>query len=496
MRFFLFSIVFFAFVGFITQPFVVHAASIESGFQSIRSQAVWPVQGTNVNHIASTFGPRIKYDEQRYDWHRGVDIPAPEGTEVYAAYSGTLHQITTYPEGGLTVVIKHRLPQAVDFHSTSTHVFYSFSMHLSNVDAQLKQAYDLGQKPFIQAGDRIGYVGSSGEGIETQHLHFELRLGTPCSFEYQLANPTSSCARGFGFDPHIHPLHLLSSIQTNTSITQVQSISQGMDGVFQIQTTDFSPGLNQFETVFFNDNDQVVYQHILNLDTREGFDARTVSALDLQDVSKPYLEPILFNVTSTVYEIRYRIPFTVFTRLSHVKRMVVRVRDYLGAVQEYSLLFSVVTGCPFEVGSLYKLESDLNPMTQHDTAVYYYGKDCKRHAFPNENTYFTWYQDFSSVKEVAPSLMASMSLGANIRYKPGSTLVKLMSVPDVYAVTGYGELEWVSTENEAIRLFGVQWAKRVFDLSDAFAMDYRYSKINPTILASWSALRNSSWQLP
>lgn len=475
---------------------VVHSANLDTGFSSIRSQVVWPVQGADSQDIASTFGPRIKFAQNRYDWHRGIDIPAPYGTEVRAAFEGTLHQITTYPEGGFTVVIKHRLPQAVNFHTTSTHVFYTFSMHLSQVDSQLQQAYEQGQKPLIRSGDRIGYVGSSGEGIVTNHLHFELRLGTPCSLEYQLTNPTSSCAKGFGFDPHIHPLHLLSSSPTDATISQVQALEQGRDGLYQITTQDFSPGLVQFELTFLQDNGALLYEHVLHLDTRAGFDARSVAALDTQDKTKPYLEPKLFNVTSTMYEIAYRIPASIFSRVSGAKQMRLRVTDYLGSETVFARTFTAAAGCSFAPGSLYKLPSDFLPDTQHDTAVYYYGADCKRHAFPNEQTYFSWFKDFSQVQELSVASMASIPLGANVRFKPGTIMVKLQTVPDVYAVTGYGVLTWVAREEDAISIFGATWAKQVRDLSDAFAVDYQFNRQNRITSSEWNSVKNTNWNLP
>jgi hypothetical protein len=67
-------------------------------------------------------------------------------------------------------------------------------------------------------------------------------------------------------------------------------------------------------------------------------------------------------------------------------------------------------------------------------AVYYYGEDGKRHVFPNEATYFTWYNDFDDVVEVSSSFMSSLTIGKNVTFRPGSVLVKFDSSSSIYAV--------------------------------------------------------------
>ncbi|MFH0928093.1 MAG: hypothetical protein V1821_01325, partial [bacterium] len=52
--------------------------------------------------------------------------------------------------------------------------------------------------------------------------------------------------------------------------------------------------------------------------------------------------------------------------------------------------------------------------------VYYYGADGRRHPFPNERVYFTWYSDFSGVTTISESAMAGYSLGKTVIYRPGA----------------------------------------------------------------------------
>ncbi len=141
-----------------------------------------------------------------------------------------------------------------------------------------------------------------------------------------------------------------------------------------------------------------------------------------------------------------------------------------------------VTACVYPVvtvGSLVKLPDDSNPATQEDTAVYFYGRDCKRHAFPNSKVYFTWFQNFDNIVTVQPGTLASMPLGSNVLYRPAIRMVKFTTVNKVYAVGMNGELRWVTSEAAATSLYGSMWNKSIDDISDAFYTNYNFgSDIN------------------
>lgn len=53
------------------------------------------------------------------------------------------------------------------------------------------------------------------------------------------------------------------------------------------------------------------------------------------------------------------------------------------------------------------------------SAVYYIGKDNKKYSFPNEKTYFTWFDNFNYVKTVNSDILGNYEYGKIIRYKPG-----------------------------------------------------------------------------
>lgn len=105
-------------------------------------------------------------------------------------------------------------------------------------------------------------------------------------------------------------------------------------------------------------------------------------------------------------------------------------------------------------------------------AVYYYGSDRKRHAFPTDRVYFSWYPDFSTVTTVSASEMAAISLGSNVTYRPGVKMIKIATDPKVYVVAAGGALRWVTGEAVATSLYGSAWNTKIDDVSDAFFVNY------------------------
>jgi hypothetical protein len=126
-------------------------------------------------------------------------------------------------------------------------------------------------------------------------------------------------------------------------------------------------------------------------------------------------------------------------------------------------------------GSLVKLECAADATTDDACkAVYYYGHDGKRHAFPNSKVFFTWYQNFDAVVTVTPSMMGELPLGKNVTYRPGVRMVKFATVNNVYAVGADGVLRWVKTEDLARSLYGADWNTKIDDIADVFFTNYTF----------------------
>ena len=107
-------------------------------------------------------------------------------------------------------------------------------------------------------------------------------------------------------------------------------------------------------------------------------------------------------------------------------------------------------------------------------AVYYFGSDGRRYVFPNDKTYFTWYKDFGSVKQVADDELATIPLArTNVTYRPGYKMVKITTDPRVYVVDESGVLRHVGSEQLAQTLYGAEWKDKIDDVPDAFFANYR-----------------------
>ena len=158
-------------------------------------------------------------------------------------------------------------------------------------------------------------------------------------------------------------------------------------------------------------------------------------------------------------------------------------------------MFTVLTGGSTPpatappAGHLIKLACPPDAATDHVCkAVYYVARDGKRHAFPNGKIYRSWFADFSAVQIVSADNLSGYPLGKSVRYKPGSRLVKFLTLPKTYSVGIGGTLQWVTSEVVATALFGTGWNTLIDDLSDAFATDYIFgADINTAVDLSTGA---------
>lgn len=110
--------------------------------------------------------------------------------------------------------------------------------------------------------------------------------------------------------------------------------------------------------------------------------------------------------------------------------------------------------------------------TVDSDAVYYCGADGRRYVFPTSQVYFSWYDDFSDVIEIGPAILAQIPLGGNVRYKPGSRMVKIATDPKTYAVDKGGVLRWVTTSEIAESMYGKNWNQYIDDISPTFFINY------------------------
>lgn len=120
----------------------------------------WPTGG-DARRLSSTFGPRLQAGRSMaYDFHRGIDVPAEEGTDVYAIAAGVVKRAGDDPA--------YQDPLVQLEHCEGGGCWYSNYMHLS------EPCVDVGDE--VEAGEVIGLSGIGDSGFP--HLHFEVREGS------------------------------------------------------------------------------------------------------------------------------------------------------------------------------------------------------------------------------------------------------------------------------------------------------------------------------
>lgn len=117
-----------------------------------------PVEGAQTIDLKDNFNEM----RDRTRRHEAIDILAPRGTPVLAAVDGKVAKLFTSREGGLTVYEFDREE--------------AFAYYYAHLD---RYAENLTEGMALRRGDRIGYVGTSGNAPGgTSHLHFAIfRLG-------------------------------------------------------------------------------------------------------------------------------------------------------------------------------------------------------------------------------------------------------------------------------------------------------------------------------
>ena len=111
----------------------------------------WPVRGP----INSDFGRRFSPWAPSAEFHGGLDIGAPVGTEVHAPAPGRVVFAGRHPEYGITVILDH---------GRDTTSLYG---HLSRLNVSLDQS--------VERGQMIALTGNTGRS-SGPHLHYEIQV--------------------------------------------------------------------------------------------------------------------------------------------------------------------------------------------------------------------------------------------------------------------------------------------------------------------------------
>ena len=126
---------------------IVGTRKVSASAAQSSAQFFWPVEKVSRSYVSSYFGAGRN--------HKGIDIAAPQGTDIYAAMSGTVVEIEYSNSGyGNHLVIDHGNGYKTLYaHCSAIHV-------------------EVGQK--VNKGELIADVGSTGNSTGP-HCHFEIR---------------------------------------------------------------------------------------------------------------------------------------------------------------------------------------------------------------------------------------------------------------------------------------------------------------------------------
>jgi len=95
-----------------------------------------------------------------------------------------------------------------------------------------------------------------------------------------------------------------------------------------------------------------------------------------------------------------------------------------------------------------------------------------RRPFRTLVSFYSWYEDFNDVQLISDIRLYSIDAGKQVNIRPGTLLVKNNTDPFVFAVEPGGIMRWIQSEDEAIRLYGKEYADRVVDISYAMIRDF------------------------
>jgi murein DD-endopeptidase MepM/ murein hydrolase activator NlpD len=129
--------------------------ALANSFKYSGGKVGWPVPDRKA--VGDGFGYRIDPVRHVRKLHKGIDIPAPQGTTIVAAESGTVLIASEVNGYGNTVVIDH---------GGGLWTWYGH-IRIGGIKVQEGQ--------IVKRGQKIAEVGSTGESTGN-HLHFEVRI--------------------------------------------------------------------------------------------------------------------------------------------------------------------------------------------------------------------------------------------------------------------------------------------------------------------------------
>jgi murein DD-endopeptidase MepM/ murein hydrolase activator NlpD len=137
--------------------------------------AIPSINPVEAMRFSSSYGYRTDPFQGRRKNHKGVDIPGPIGTPIYATADGTIGRAQWVSGYGKYIEVEH---------GNAIQTRYG---HLSGMNVVSGQR--------VKQGDIIGFMGSTGRSTGS-HLHYEVRIAgepvNPMSFLAPVAAPVTN----------------------------------------------------------------------------------------------------------------------------------------------------------------------------------------------------------------------------------------------------------------------------------------------------------------
>lgn len=139
--------------GNITEESSEHKVTQSSAVAGRVNCFMWPVNG----RVTSHYGGRIHPITGKYTIHNGLDIAADTGTEIAAAFDGTVTAAGYSESYGYYIMLTH---------GDNVKTLYAHCSKLL-----------LSEGDNVKKGDTLALVGSTGRSTGP-HVHFEVRVGS------------------------------------------------------------------------------------------------------------------------------------------------------------------------------------------------------------------------------------------------------------------------------------------------------------------------------
>ena len=175
-NFLIFIFILYLFLIIILIPIIIYYPNINISLSN--QDIIWPIPDSKT--ITSKFGHRVAPTTGSSTYHSGIDIAAPEGTDLIACFSGKITFVGFSGAGGCSIILENDIYKASYCHCSPNYIvtegsFIKKGDIIGNVGP--KNVYDISNNFYKDSN------GNPTNGATTGcHLHFSLKLKSNNTF--------------------------------------------------------------------------------------------------------------------------------------------------------------------------------------------------------------------------------------------------------------------------------------------------------------------------